>query len=383
MSAPTSNELRLARLQLAARTLTEWKTPPSDRYYQGIVADLKKYHPLIRHAGISPKPEVLAIDERRDIPWYLADTVFDVPEVPSHWRAEPVAHAAHELSEALDALMRDLSEQQLDHRLDKLGLRGADLKAVLDRGLRGNDPELEKQCLTCLIVLLTDWDAESLAEAIRPLATHRDYLRSGRRREMTAWMAIWYPLKVIWWTVIGSATFVELSHLYEPQQGALMRWIAASRYEMEQHDLAHWIAVTAYVRQQEGLLSGIVISCLVVASALIALAAVGLIERTLEAIRAVADARRRSMRGAPWSNSLGPRMLKFIETGAYEERVFALAIKSNGGLWRTVLSVTGIARPEFVKVAIHMLRDPQVSRLRREYLFSWLSQVRLDVGPTG
>jgi hypothetical protein len=66
---------RLNSLRLAARTLIEWKAPPSTEEYQTILADLLKVHPFAAECGLTSGSDVLKLDTQGVILWFLTDTL--------------------------------------------------------------------------------------------------------------------------------------------------------------------------------------------------------------------------------------------------------------------------------------------------------------------
>src|SRR5215203_2851677 len=70
------------RLRLAARTLIELNTPATSPEYRRVLTDLLSVHPYAASWGLTPDKELLKLDERGAILWYLTETV-NATKVPT------------------------------------------------------------------------------------------------------------------------------------------------------------------------------------------------------------------------------------------------------------------------------------------------------------
>lgn len=66
---------RSRRLRLAARTLIEWKTPSTTEQYKSVLSDLLKSHPNAARWGLTLNSDVLQVDTEGSVLWYLSDTL--------------------------------------------------------------------------------------------------------------------------------------------------------------------------------------------------------------------------------------------------------------------------------------------------------------------
>jgi hypothetical protein len=71
----SSTNPQLMRLRLAARTLVEWRTPQSSEYYKAIMESLIDSNALAKDFGLTLKHQIISLDERGSLLWYLSDTL--------------------------------------------------------------------------------------------------------------------------------------------------------------------------------------------------------------------------------------------------------------------------------------------------------------------
>lgn len=111
MTARDTSAERLLRLRLAARSLIEWKEPPTTERYRQVVADLLRVHPFAAEAGFRPDAHWVSLDTRGNVLWFLSDTLDDA--------AEPPRRSERDASD-IASILRDFRMEQFMKTVDAL-----------------------------------------------------------------------------------------------------------------------------------------------------------------------------------------------------------------------------------------------------------------------
>jgi len=176
------DQVAFARLQLAARTLVEWRTPPESDDYKRVLAELLAMYLKAARVGPRFSAQILKLDRDNVVPWYLSETLStdslqSNASRPKRGRkgsvtatdlAEPLQPSRNILncSTLLDSAIVVL--EKLDH-VWPTGPHGAKVASVLAIRLSAQDDEDVTIACRALLALVVPFDGESRRRYLQAL----------------------------------------------------------------------------------------------------------------------------------------------------------------------------------------------------------------------
>jgi uncharacterized integral membrane protein len=340
------------RLRLAARTLIELNTPVTSAEYQRVLTDLLKAHPYAASWGLTPDKELLKLDERGTVLWYLSETMTMKASKPLEDRSAQYVKALEKRS--VDGLMDygvvgDVNERRWwrdqwlqGERWWQGSYSKAQIADTIFEALQSEESIGYRSLLAIIVPLEPDLQQESLERLMdlkgaRPSLVQRLYkLVRGVYGIAIASLVIWLVLFV----------FIIVNDMSGGREISFWQWVGMLILPL--------VLLTSGLWFREAVQRGI--------RNIVVLTSEGGKELSRQLHRL----------------DVGSRLFAFIgDMCSTNGRILVSLLSSHShNDWADIaLSSTKSATPEVIQEVLNLIRNPDTNESMRDRLFQWLCKV--------